>query len=197
MSTWPTTLPLPVMSGYSGEQTKQTVRTEMEVGAPRVRRRSAVRIDTVDVGFQLDADRMALFRAWFDASGSSTHTGTAQAGGASTMTLAADANGFDDTYNGSVVVITGGTGAGQVRVIADYVGSTKVATVDSAWTVQPDSTSVYDVCGGASGGAQWFTTELDDGSGLTACEARLLEWKWSPQSVRQRRIDGRMEVRYA
>ena len=38
---------------------------------------------------------------------------------------------------GVLVNITGGTGSGQVRIIEDYVGSTKVATVDSAWTTAP------------------------------------------------------------
>jgi hypothetical protein len=70
-------------------------------------------------------------------------SGTAQAGGASTITLetsqASLTNGY---YNGYVIFITGGTGAGQARLILDYVGSTEVATVAS-WTTPPDNTSTY------------------------------------------------------
>lgn len=73
------------------------------------------------------------------------HTGTAQAGGASSITLAAGASGTDDAYNKMTIRITGGTGSGQERKIADYVGATKVATVAEAWTTNPDATSTYSV----------------------------------------------------
>ena len=73
-----------------------------------------------------------------------THTGTAQAGGTTTITLAATASVTDDVYNSMTVYISSGTGSGQIKVITDYVGSTKVATV-SAWTTQPDTTSVYEI----------------------------------------------------
>jgi len=70
-------------------------------------------------------------------------SGTAQAGGANTITLPISAE--DDTYNGLAISIESGTGAGQVKNITDYVGSTKVATVDSNWTIQPDNTSIITV----------------------------------------------------
>lgn len=77
---------------------------------------------------------------------SSKHdTGTAQAGGASTITLKSASSSTDDYYNGLYITITGGTGAGQVRIIEDYVGSTKVATVDREWTTVPNSTSTYSI----------------------------------------------------
>ncbi|MGN7750559.1 hypothetical protein [Sinorhizobium sp. 22678] len=72
-------------------------------------------------------------------------TGTAQAGAASTITLASDASAVDDFYNGLSIVILGGTGAAQSRTISDYVGSTRVATVSAAWTTPPDNTSVYQI----------------------------------------------------
>lgn len=72
-------------------------------------------------------------------------TGTAQAGTSTTITLDASALANDDIYNGSTITITGGTGVGQVRVISDYVGSTKVATVSVAFTVTPDNTSLFSV----------------------------------------------------
>jgi len=82
-----------------------------------------------------------------DTVGPVTQTGTAQAGAASTITLAAAASATDNIYNGYGVRITSGTGAGQDRIISGYVGATKVATVSAAWTVQPNSTSVYEVFG--------------------------------------------------
>lgn len=71
-------------------------------------------------------------------------TGTAGAGGASTITLAT-AVGTTADLVGCLVKITSGTGANQTRVITGYVNSTKVVTVDYAWVTQPDATSVYAV----------------------------------------------------
>lgn len=72
------------------------------------------------------------------------HDGLAQAGTTATLTLAVTANGTDNNaYDNAVVWLVGGTGAGQMRGVSSYVASTKVVTVDSAWSTVPDSTSVY------------------------------------------------------
>lgn len=68
---------------------------------------------------------------------------TAQAGASATITLDTDADPRNDYYNGSKIMITSGVGAGQIRDISDYVGSTKVATVSVAWTTNPTSASVF------------------------------------------------------
>lgn len=70
-------------------------------------------------------------------------SGAAQAGSTTTITLKSTASSTDDIYNGMYVTITSGTGSGQIRLIEDYVGSTKVATVAEAWTTPPDATSNY------------------------------------------------------
>ena len=72
-------------------------------------------------------------------------TGTATAGGATSITLAAGASAVDDYYNGMVVELTGGTGSGQFNIITDYNGTTKVATVGGTWGTNPDNTSVYKI----------------------------------------------------
>ena len=84
-------------------------------------------------------------QASIDSANPIVHSGTAQAGAADTITLAAAASAVDDYYNGMKVRLTGGTGSGQIRTIIDYVGSTKVATVDSNWSVNPDATTTYAV----------------------------------------------------
>lgn len=72
-------------------------------------------------------------------------SGTAQSGGSNTITLAAGSASEVGTYIGCYVGITGGTGAGQIRLIYLYDGPTKVATVTDSWTTQPDDTSVYEL----------------------------------------------------
>lgn len=69
-------------------------------------------------------------------------TGTADAGAAGSITLDNTESVTPDAYKGMVIRITGGTGAGQRRIITGYTAS-RVATVFPAWTVTPDATSVY------------------------------------------------------
>ena len=61
----------------------------------------------------------------------SEHTGTAQSGTATTIVLDTGANPADGWYNGAWLSITAGTGAGQVRRIRTYAGSTRTATIYS------------------------------------------------------------------
>ena len=76
-------------------------------------------------------------------------TGTAQAGAATTITLASGDSATDDIYNGLKIIITSGTGAmtagSEVRTITDYDDTTKIATVNSSWATNPDATSVYEI----------------------------------------------------
>jgi hypothetical protein len=77
--------------------------------------------------------------------------GTAQAGAAGTITLAAAAEGTnDDLYEDAYISIISGTGAGQIRAILSYTASTRVATVHENWIVTPDNTSVYVVAGSSA-----------------------------------------------
>ena len=88
---------------------------------------------------------------------------TAQAGSTNTITLDAAASATDNWYDPAIIAIYEGTGAGQSRRIIDYVGSTKVATVNQDWRTNPSSDSVftifsdgglvYDNEGAATGGA--------------------------------------------
>lgn len=68
---------------------------------------------------------------------------TAQAGANGSITLDASASAVDDFYKNSLIVVTGGTGANQVRTISGYTGSTKVATVTPNWGTNPSSDSVF------------------------------------------------------
>jgi len=70
---------------------------------------------------------------------------TATAGTSTTITLPAAASAVNDYYNGSIIVITSGTGGGQARRVEDYNGTTKVATVVSAWETSPDATSEFSI----------------------------------------------------
>lgn len=74
-----------------------------------------------------------------------TETGVAQGGSANTITLAASANATDEFYAYSTIGIIEGTGAGQLREIANCNGATKLAAIDKNWTIVPDNTSVYTV----------------------------------------------------
>ena len=75
-------------------------------------------------------------------------TGTAQAGGASSITLDASASAIDGYYVGCYVNITNNTptnAQGQARMITAYVGSTKVCTVEGTYGTNPSSSSTFEV----------------------------------------------------
>jgi len=76
------------------------------------------------------------------ASSTQYDTGTATAGGGSTLTDTAKAWTVN-VQTGRAVVITAGTGSGQHRTIASNTAS--VLTVSTAWTTNPDATSVYKI----------------------------------------------------
>lgn len=65
MASWPATLPNPTWD-YALNPVDQTVSTNMEVGASRVRRRTSARNDKADVKWQMSDAQYVIFRAWFD-----------------------------------------------------------------------------------------------------------------------------------
>lgn len=74
-----------------------------------------------------------------------TLTGTATAGSINTITFPVGSSTTDDFYLGGLVRITGGTGTlHEFRRVTAYVGSTRVATVDTNWTIAPDATTTFD-----------------------------------------------------
>jgi len=73
-------LPNPQANGYKINPIDQTIRTDMEVGASRSRRRTAVRQDKVALSWLLTDAQLTTFRTWFDDS-------TKAAGGAAWFTI--------------------------------------------------------------------------------------------------------------
>ena len=79
--------------------------------------------------------------------------GTAQAGSISTIKLAAGSSSTDGAYNQYYITTVGGTGSGQTRRIASYVGATVTATMAQNWSVATDGTTQYHMTeDGNSGG---------------------------------------------
>lgn len=64
---WPSTLPRPLLEGYSTSPGNEIVRTDMESGEARTRRRSVSAPDSIKLSWLLDATQMSQFRAYWDA----------------------------------------------------------------------------------------------------------------------------------
>jgi len=112
MANWPTTLPAP-RPNYALAPVDQTVRTDMESGAARARRRTSARSDKATVHWRMTDAQLAIFRAWFD------DASTGIAGGA----------GWFD------VTLPIGTG-GKVAVTARFIGPFTADFSDlSVWDV--------------------------------------------------------------
>lgn len=66
MAAYPLSLPAPLVEGYALSPVDQTLRTEMETGAARVRRRTRARNDALELGFVFTGAEFSAFRTWFD-----------------------------------------------------------------------------------------------------------------------------------
>lgn len=62
---WPTDFPAPLLTGYEIEAGDNVVRTDMETGPARVRRRSTSTPDNYALAFQLTEAQMNVFRAFW------------------------------------------------------------------------------------------------------------------------------------
>ena len=62
-------------------------------------------------------------------------------------TIANNASSSNNFYDNSFIYIKDGTGIGQIRKIVDYtvVGTQKKITIETAFTIAPDVTSVYEI----------------------------------------------------
>ena len=103
------------------------------------------KVATVARNWEVNPDNTSEFQIVAFAMPTIIEHGLAQAGDANSITLASTASSTDDIYNGLLVFLSTSTGAGQVRLITDYNGATKVATVTPAWAVNPASSSVYKI----------------------------------------------------
>ena len=64
--TWLTTLPAPQRTGYQINPVDRTIRTQMDRGNARARRRTSARVDEISCSIRVTNDQFILFRAWFD-----------------------------------------------------------------------------------------------------------------------------------
>ena len=62
---WPASLPAPSLGGYQFSPDATTIRTDMDSGPPRVRRRYASANTSVQANWTFDELQMAIFEAWF------------------------------------------------------------------------------------------------------------------------------------
>jgi hypothetical protein len=77
-------------------------------------------------------------------------SGTAQGGAPGSITLDSSASAQSNFYVPSIVRITSNTGAGQApRYMYAYNGTSKVASIEPEWTIEPDNTSLFEVEGTA------------------------------------------------
>jgi len=89
-------------------------------------------------------DGTSTFAVFADDVPAILEAGVATAGADASITLDATASTTVDIYKNNFIMITGGTGAGQTRLIGAYSAG-RVATILPNWTVNPDATSIYQV----------------------------------------------------
>lgn len=66
MASFPSDLPAPLLEGYTLMPVDPSIRTDMEVGGQRVRRRTKARNDRVELSWCFTDAQMNTFRTWFE-----------------------------------------------------------------------------------------------------------------------------------
>jgi len=153
-----------IVTIYSGTGSGQTRLILQYVGATKT--------CTIDRDWKVNPDATSLYQIMGDTGREHVNEGAAQGGGANTITLNANASSSDDVYVGQVIFLRSGTGEDQAKRITAYNGTTKVATVESNWTIQPiagtgysmlpSSILVYSILGPAL--ADYVLDEVVEGS---------------------------------
>lgn len=68
MPTWPSTLPqLPLADGYSESPQSQVLRSSMDAGPPKTRRRFTAATRSIPMSVTLSNAQVVIFETWFDA----------------------------------------------------------------------------------------------------------------------------------
>ncbi len=136
-------------------------------------------LDVVQYGF---SDNVLLYvnDTFVARYGLALASGTAQGGAAGSITLAANSSTTSGYYNEYYVRIAGGTGVlNEAKQVTAYDGTTFIATVDSAWTTPPDSTTQYVI----QEGSQPFVLDGATGS------VKYLHLKWNVSGQRKITIE--------
>jgi hypothetical protein len=145
---------LVIITGGTGAGQSRTILNYVAAGTVATPTRDwAVAPDGTSTFVVLGADVPSILEA-----------GVAQAGAAATITLDATASTTVDIYKNNFVAITGGTGAGQTRLIGAY-SAARVATVLPNWTTNPDNTSIYQVLPAARVDIQGWAGNVVTGDG--------------------------------
>ena len=107
----------------------------------------STRIATVAYTWETNPSGTSTYEVNADASPAVifSNTGEATAGSGLTISLSTTSVAVDGWYDGQIVAIVDGDGAGQARRITSYVASSHVATVNRAWETNPSSNSLYNI----------------------------------------------------
>jgi hypothetical protein len=107
-------------------------------------------------------------------SGYVVYSGTAigNGNGVNQIELDDGASSINGAYDPALISIVDGQGAGQSRLILEYAGATKMATVDRNWKVQPNGTSDFVITG--SMGREHVNEGLAQGGTINTITLNLL-----------------------
>lgn len=96
--------------------------------------------------------------------------GTAQDGSATTIRLAESASNVEHFYNNMKICLIGGEGAGQIRTVKDYNGTTREVTVDRSWKVNPNQTTQYHLLDQLGGDREYLRISPEEYQILITCQ---------------------------
>jgi len=134
-----------IISAYTGSTQVATLQNSMAT-APNSKTSYIIYPGTTatDLGTVWDAPYSTHTTAGsFGQATAPVQSGTAQGGTTSNISLAATASATTSYYANDVIVLTGGSGAGQAALISVYSGAIRSAVPSTAFVTAPDNTTQY------------------------------------------------------
>jgi hypothetical protein len=113
----------------------------------------------------------------------------ATAGAAGTITLDAGASTVADYYNGAIITLVNGTGAGQSRRITDYTVTTQIASVEPNWITNPASGTEFVILHGGNADLRTATQTSVD---AIEADTNELQGDWADAGRLDAILDARM-----
>jgi len=114
----------------------------------------------------------------------------AAAGASGTITLDGSASSLADFYNGTLISLVNGTGAGQTRRITDYTVTTQIASIEPNWITNPASGTEFVISFGGNADLRTATQTSVDAIEADTNELQL-DW------VNTGRLDNILDARMA
>jgi hypothetical protein len=144
----------------------------------------STRTATVDRNWKVNPSTDSEYIIFAGAGREHVNEGLARGGTINTITLNTSASDADDAYNNQIIFLRSGLGEDQSRIVLDYDGTSKIATVCRDWDITPNTTTGYVMLPNISHTPEQIKDEVDT-STILAKELTLTDIQTSVNIIKK------------